>query len=326
MAIRALITGASGFIGSHLVGRLSRSGWEVSASVHRKAPTPAGSTVEWFQGDICNPDGFRGRLADVDYVFHVAGAIRGRKKQDFDEVNHGGTSRLLDAVEGECRSLRRFVYVSSLAAGGPNPGKDALDESDPARPIDMYGRSKLAAEEECLARRSRVPITIVRPPLVFGPGDTSSYQLFRLVRNHLRVVLWGPERLYSWIYIDDLVVGLIRAAMTPISSGEVLYLTAPSVVGWGELQSCIAEALGIRTLRVTIPYGALLAYGALAEIIGALSGVAPLVYRDKARQARPLAWTCSGGKAERLLDFRTDIALDAAVATSAAWYARAGWL
>lgn len=324
--MRALVTGAAGFIGSHLVERLSRDGWEVSASVHRKAPTPAQGTVEWFQGDICNPDGFRGRLVDVDYVFHVAGAIRGRTDRDFHEVNHGGTCRLLDAVEAECRSLRRFVYVSSLAAGGPNSGREALDESDPARPIDMYGRSKLAAEEECLARRSRIPITIVRPPLVFGPGDRSSYQLFRLVKNHLRLVLCGPERVYSWIYIEDLVVGLIRAATTPMPSGELLYLTAPNVVGWGELQSCIAEALGIRTLRVAIPYGALLAYGALAEIIGALSGVAPLVYRDKARQARPLAWTCSGRKAERLLEFQADVGLEAAVAASAAWYARAGWL
>jgi nucleoside-diphosphate-sugar epimerase len=114
--------------------------------------------------------------------------------------------------------------------------------------------------------------------------------------------------------------------MAPIPSGEVLYLTAPEVVGWGELQGRIAETLGIRTLRVPIPYGILLAYGALAEVVGAFSGVAPLVYRDKARQARQLAWTCSGRKAERLLDFRADVGLDAAVAASAAWYDQAGWL
>lgn len=329
MPERVLVTGAAGFVGSHLVDHLVRGGWQVTGMLHRTAPRltpPFARHVEWVHADVCEPETLRGLLRRIDVVFHVGGAVRGPDGEHFDRVNRCGTEALLDAVEAEGRGVRRFVYISSLAACGPPTPRQPATEGDPPHPTDMYGRSKLGGEQACLARRDRIPVTIVRPPAVMGPRDRGFYQLFRLVRSHLCWTLPGPNRRYSWVYVADLVRGVVAAATSPRAIGEIFYVTAPGAVGWGELQDEIARILDVWVLHLRIPYPMLFAYALGGEIVGRISGHPPLVYRDKARQARAPCWTCDGGKAERVLGFKAAIGLDVAIADTAAWYREEGWL
>ncbi len=202
--MKAIVTGANGFVGSHLVERLLREGLEVVCLVR---PT---SDRKWIEGlsaqvraeDPGDVEALARAVAGADFVFHVAGLTRGLTDEEYLAVNAEGTRRIIEAVARSGAAIRRFVYVSSLAAVGPNPTDRPLDETSEPRPQDSYGRSKLAGERIVLEAGGRMPVTIIRPPAVYGPRDSNFLPLFRMARqlghcaDHRRTdqaVLGGPR-------------------------------------------------------------------------------------------------------------------------------------
>lgn len=317
--MRALVTGASGFIGSHLVERLREEGHEVACLVRRPGWLEGTGGVELRFGDLRDPDSLRGAVRGVEVVYHLAGLKRAVRRADYYSVNLGGTERLLHLLRDQ--PLRRFVFVSSLAASGPSPDGRPRREEDPCRPVSDYGRSKLAAEEA--VRRSGLPFVIVRPPVVYGPRDRDLLGFFRVVRRGW-LPLWGRDPI-SVCFVGDLVEGLLRAASRPEAVGQTLFLADPRPYTVEEVGRAAASALGVRLRRLPLPRALLLGAGLVGELVNRLGWDTPLNLQ-KAREAIAGAWTCDVGRAEELLGFRARVDLQRGLGLTLRWYRTAGWL
>ncbi len=212
---RVFVTGGSGFIGRFLVRDLAARGCEVTALVRRnpQADGPWPATARPVYGDILEPDVYRREIQEADYVFHLAGCLRSPRREDFWRVNVGGLESLLKCC-ADATEPPRTVIVSSLAAVGPSRKRPRI-EADPPQPVSDYGRSKLDAERLAAGFADRVPITIVRPPIVLGEGDMMGLKMFTSIARwglHLHPTLRRTE--YSVIHVADLADLLWRAALS----------------------------------------------------------------------------------------------------------------
>ena len=313
----ALVTGGQGFIGSHLCERLLAAGHRVRVLARPGSGLANldGLPVEILRGDLAGDLG--PAAAGADWVFHLAGALKGFREEDLMRVNRDGTRRLLQA----CGRDARFLLVSSLAAAGPS-GARPRTEADPPAPLTWYGRSKLAAEQEVLA--SGLASVILRPPVVFGPRDRDVLGYFRLARRGLLPVA-GAGRRYSVVYAPDLADGLLRAAQTPCPSGSVFHLTGPDLT-WAQFGQRIAAALGRRARLVPLPDPALRVCGRAADLWARLRGRPDIFSSQKVAEMLAPGWVASPERAARVLGWTAPTPLDDALAATVAWYRDHGWL
>jgi len=302
----ALVTGATGFVGSHLVDVLLEKGWRVAALVRKS------SNLRWLEGKpVERVDPGTAPLPDCDVLFHVAGSIRADTYADYLAGNRDLAVRVFEAAR-----TRQFVHISSLAVAGP--GED-VDESTPCRPLSLYGRSKKEGEDEVWKRRDRIPVTVIRPPVVYGPRDFGLFDLYVTVSKGLRPEIGGPKRI-SIVQVRDLVDGIVAAAESPAGANEVFYLANEAKVEISEVMVLVAAALGNRTLRVGIPDRVVRFLGALVEDAASMVGKRSMFGRDKALEMTQKAWCCNPAKAGRLLGWRSRVPLERGMAEAVAWY------
>jgi nucleoside-diphosphate-sugar epimerase len=311
----AIVTGATGFVGSHLVDLLLERGWRVSAALRRTSPTRwlDGKPVERLVTDFARPF----RLPPCDVVFHAAGVIRAFTEREYLEGNRDAALRTFEASE-----TGRFVLVGSLAAQGPLPD---CDESTPCAPVSLYGRSKREGEEAVWTRRGSTPVTVVRPPVVYGPRDFGLLDLFRAVAWGIRPVIGGPKRV-SLVHARDLAEGILRAAERPEGANEVFYVSHPEPQGMDAVLRRVERLLGVHAVELRIPDRVLRGLGALAEAGARLLGKPAMFCRDKALELTQPHWVCSPAKAERLLGWKAAVGPDQGLEETLAWYRREGFL
>lgn len=311
----ALVTGATGFVGSHLVDLLLDRGWRVAVTVRRTSRLRwlDGKAVERVEADLRGPV----QLPACDVLFHVAGVIRA---DTWRQYVAGNVDASRHAVEGA--RTARFVHVSTLAVAGP--GED-VDETTPCAPISMYGKSKWEGEQEVWKRRDRVPVTIVRPPVVYGTRDTGLYDMYRVLDKRLKPEIGGPKRV-SLVHVRDLCEGILRAAGEPAAAGEIFFLSNAEALGVADLMRVIQRALGKRALRVPIPDRVVRFLGAVSEDAAKLVGRRSMFCRDKALEMTQKAWTCAPSKARRILGWEAQIPVERGMAETIAWYRAEGLL
>jgi dihydroflavonol-4-reductase len=314
-----LVTGATGFIGGHLVELLRARGHAVRCLVRRSSDVRHLS-VELAPGDLITGEGVAAALEGVACVIHLAGVTKALRTRDYYDGNTRATEQLVRALAG---SSARLVHVSSLAAVGPCPGATPLDEDAPPAPITHYGKSKLEAER---IARSLPGAVIVRPPVVYGPRDTDVFQMLKSVSRGIVAEIEGGERRFSAIYVADLALGLLAAAEAPAASGRTYFLTHPDPLLWSDLSSTAAAIMGKRPKHVTVPYGVARGMGLAAEVWSRLTRKPGILSREKVDEARCLNWTCSGERARRELGFVAATSLKDGLTESLAWYKEAGWL
>jgi len=319
-----LVTGATGFIGSHLVERLVALGSRVRCMVRRTSRTtvlPHGVTLAL--GDLRTGEGLREAVRDVEIVFHLAGVTKALTRQEYDQGNTVATCRLVGALGDSCR---RLVHVSSLAVAGPSRDGSPVSEDAEPRPVSCYGRSKLEAErairESALAERA----VIVRPPVVFGPRDTDVLEIFRMVARGWALVVGDPAARFSVVYVEDLVEGVLVAAASGKAAGRTYFIADPTPVSWRQFVQLAGEILGRkpRLLRVPQPAAWLAALG--LEAVARLRGKPSILSRDKIAEARAGEWICDVARARSELGFEARTPLAEAVARTLAWYRKAGWM
>ncbi len=339
--LRVLVTGASGFIGSHLVEALVARGDDVTALVREASAIDRLRSlgVALAFGDVTDPAGLRRAVAGQSVVYHLAGLTKTLRTRRFYEVNESGVRNAALAC-AEQPDPPMLVAVSSLAAAGPSPPRRLRAEGDPAHPVSHYGRSKRAGEKAAEEFADRVPITIVRPPIVFGERDTATLQMFRAVarsRVHL-VPGYAPHR-FSTIHADDLAALLILAAergsRLPPRGSNGAHANAPGYYfaacdehpSYYRLGRMIGEALG-RRHTLTIPFAKPVVWtvGGVGQLIGNLRGRPLVMNVDKAREATAGSWACSPQKAHRELGFAVGAPLADRLRQSADWYREQGWL
>lgn len=322
--MKVLVTGATGFIGSHLVERLRADGHEVTALARgpKKAAAVERLGATAVEGDLRRQDGLDEAAAGAERVFHLAGLVKARDEAEYQEVNGEGTRRLAKAAARA--GVSRFVLVSSMAAAGPStPGRRGTVE-DPPRPVTAYGRSKLAGERAL--RESDLAWTILRPPMVYGPRDVEVFKLFKMVRRGLAPVFGEGAQELSAIYAADLVEALVAAAAAPEAKGRNYCACHPEIFTTLELVRAVGRAMGrpVRVLRLS-PAVARRVLG-LTEALARLTGRATVLNRDKANEFLAPAWTGDPGPLEQETGWRGRFDLEAGLAASVAWYRRQGWI
>ncbi len=262
-------------------------------------------------------------LTGADYVFHVAGMTRGRTTAEYMEANAQGTRRMIAATPA---TVRRFVYVSSMAAVGPNPTAAPMDETTDPQPRDDYGQSKRAGECIVLEAAGRVPVTIVRPPAVYGPRDTNFLQLFQAALAWGIVpAIGGRQKQFSLVHVDDLVAGIWLAAANPAAVGQT-YFIASGTHSMEEFTAALAGALGKKLRLVNVPGVVARLAGEFGQFKWALTGKSQIMSRRKIRDLLQPRWTCSWEKARRELGYREQMPLEEGLRQTAVWYAQHRWI
>lgn len=341
MAVRTVfLTGASGFVGTHVADGLLRRGCEVRCLIRpgTAAPHLDRPGIVRVAGRVEDPGSYRDAIRGCDTVLHLAGLVAARRKRAMLETNGRGTARLADA----CTALEtppRFVAVSSLAAAGPPVDDRAYrDEQDSPAPVSIYGRSKRAGEIALEHRAGRLPVTIVRPGIVYGPGDRQGVAIFRAIqRTGVHVVVGFRTPRLSLIHVEDLVDLLVRAVAVgetlpaPLAAdapGRGIYLACddrehPTYWQFGQR---IAGALGRRVLVCPLwqPLGCMV--GSVADLVSRATGTVQMLSLDKVHEAIAWNWACSAAKARTQLGFAPTLPLDARLRQTADWFREHGWL
>ena len=341
--MKAIVTGATGFVGSHLVERLLREGLEVACLVRPTSDRPSravagpasagegrrwigGLAVEFRTADPADATALADAVAGADYIFHVAGLTRGLTEEEYMAANAEGTRRVVEAAMRVGPALRRFIYVSSQAAAGPSPPARPLDETDEMRPQDAYGRSKLAGERIVLEAAGRMPVTIVRPPAVYGPRDSNFLPLFRMARRWGIVpVVGGGAKVFSAVHAEDLAEGLWRAASNPAGAGRTYFISGGTYT-MTEWVQAMSSALGRRVRLVNVPRPLALLAGELGQLKWALTKKPQIVSRRKVRDLLLPRWACSSDLAARELGYAPRFDLVSGMRQTVEWYVAQGWL
>jgi nucleoside-diphosphate-sugar epimerase len=315
-----LVTGGTGFIGSHLLEKLSALGEPARCLLRRKArPRGLPAGIEAAYGDLIGGEGVEEAVRGADTVIHLAGVTKALAARDYYAGNVRGTETLLRAVAG--RGIR-LVHVSTLAAIGPSRDGTPVDEDAQPRPLTHYGKSKLEAER--LVRALAPDAVIVRPPVVYGPRDTDVFQLLRSISKGWLLEIGGGERWFSAIYAGDLVEGLLAARRGV--GGRAYFLAHPQPVSWSELGAAAACIMARRPRVVRVPPLVAYAVGLGAEAWSHITGKPGIISREKVAEARCGWWTCDTRRAAAELGFEARTPLDAGLAQTLAWYKEAAWL
>lgn len=323
---KALITGASGFIGTNLRDALLAAGADVVAIRRKSSPAPTkGRSVIAEYDDLDRLTAVM-REEKPDWVFHVAGATKGVTYEDFQRANVMPTRNLLEALVREHPDVKRFVLVSSLTSYGPSTPERPHRETDPRRPIEHYGRSKLEAEQLVEAMGDGLPWTILRPGGVYGPADVDYFNLFREVEKGRNVFFGNRNRWFSAVYVDDCVRAIVGAATSDGAIGRGYFVCDGRPVTWETFQNAIVEASGRRVRTLDLPE-VLVDIAALGgELLTLIDKKPRLFNRQKAKMGAQEAWTCVHDAARADFGYRPEVPLEEGVRRALAWYREQRWV
>jgi nucleoside-diphosphate-sugar epimerase len=323
---RVLVTGANGFIGSHLVDDLLWKGYEVAALIRESSDLRwlRGKKVELIYGDLVGKERLPS-LKGFAHIFHLGGITRALRKRDFYRTNHEGTERLID-VARHIRGLKRFVYLSSQAAAGPAPVERPQKEEDPLCPVSPYGKSKLHGEEVVLNCRDKFHVTILRPCAIYGPRDAYMLELFKRISKGYFPVLGRAPIYLSFCYVEDLVQSLLLSVQRDYPSGEVFFIADGERYTLDFFADVVSSILHIKLRKIRIPLWVAWFYATAADGWGLARRRPALFSQSKCAEASQRNWVCDISKAKKQLGFRPRFRLEAGLKVTLRWYREKGWL
>jgi 2-alkyl-3-oxoalkanoate reductase len=325
--MKVLVTGASGFLGGHVVERLTARGDQVRALVRKtsnRAHLERLPGIELFEGSVEQVDRVREAVEGVDAIVHSAGLIKARSTDEFFAVNVGGTSNLVEAARG--RGLRRFVFVSSLEACGPSADGRPVS-ADQEDPVTAYGRSKLAAEKVVLSAKDDLSVVILRPGAIYGPRDGEILEAFKSIQRGLLPLVAGGEAKGMWIYATDCADACLRAIDAEIPSGRTYFVDdGCGPIAQRQFLADAERALGKRAfVRASLPIPVLMTVARGLEAFGRLANRPVMLTREKANMLLQ-HWVCSSEDTRRELGWQPQVPWPEGVGRAVKWYRDNGWL
>lgn len=326
--MKALVTGATGFVGSHLVDQLLKRGHDVTALIRSpaKAVGLAERGVHLVRGDLGDLAALEAAASGQQVIYHAAALTGAPTEAELLAANSEGTRRVLEAAVA-AGSVTRLVLVSSGAAGGPaEPGRPR-DATEADRPVTMYGRSKLAAER--VVRDATIPWTILRPPAVYGPRDRDGFlAVFRAARRLGIVPVFGDgSQELSLVHAADFAEACIAAATASDTAGQTYYVNHPEVLTSAALAARVGVAVGRARVRlVPLPHWLTRTALGVTGSWARLRGQHTILHADKANEFIQPAWTGDPTRLMAATGWRPGRDHDAGFAETAAWYRDAGLL
>lgn len=324
-----LVTGASGFIGSHVAEQLSKAGRPVRALLRKSSNTSFVKTlpgVEIVDGSVDDRESVRRATEGVSQVIHVAGLVKARGPEEFRRVNTEGTENMVAAAVEH--GVSRFVFVSSQAAGGPSDkGGEPIRVGTERPPVTGYGRSKLAAERLLLAEKDKLHSVILRPPALYGPRDREVLIFFKAVASGVLPLTNPLDAMYSMLYGPDCASACIAALSANVPSGSVYYVEDGAPLFFADMIRAVEEALGKRAwVRVPLPKNLVRGAALLTQAYGKLTNQAVMLTPDKCNELHAASWVCDGQPARSELGWQPTMTFAEGVKVTARWYKDNGWL
>ncbi len=326
--IISVVTGASGFVGSNLVDRLIAEGHHVKCILRKSSSKRwlEGKPIEIIDCGLFDKEALKNVLKDANYLFHIAGVVKSKNEEGYFKGNVETTRNLLDALCEVNTSIKRVVITSSLTVCGPSlNGKPCTEEME-EKPITTYGRSKLAQENLAKKYMDKLPITIIRPPAVFGPRDTEIYLVFKTYKAGLMTLVGFDKKELSLVYVDDLVNGIYLASTSEKAIGQTYFISAEEINTWPQVSGFIAKAFGRKALNVRFPHWLVYTVAAFAQFFAMFSSQPATFNLEKARDFVQKAWTCDISKAKKDLGFRQSLSIEEAMIKTIDWYKEMKWL
>jgi UDP-glucose 4-epimerase len=327
MKERILITGASGFVGFHLIEAALAKGLEVTAAVRpsSKIDHLRVLPVKFVTPDFTSVGSLRATLeaGQYQYVIHAAGTVKAKDEAAYNAANADVTRNLAEAIAQAKLPFRKLVFLSSLAAQGPGVNAEAICEEDPAQPISPYGKSKLLAEQYLRAMPG-LPTVVLRPTAVYGPRDRDIFILLKTFARGLEPYIGRGDQQLSFIYVKDLAAATIAALADGITG---TYLVADGK-GYGRyaLADITKRILNRKTVRIHLPLGMVRALAFVQETLGNIRGQAPALNRDKLAELTAANWTCNVARLQHELGYKPKYTLETGLVETIQWYKDNRWL
>ena len=324
----ALVTGANGFTASYVCRQLIEKGYKVRGLVRKNADMKLieGVPIELHYADLAVDTDFSSIMTGVDVVYHIAAAYRTENvpRKYFWDVNVEGTRKLLAAAKKA--GVKKFVHSSTVGVQGDIKNPPAKEE-DPYNPGDYYQESKVDGEKLVIEfyKNEKLPIAVVRPVGIYGPGDTRFLKLFKHIYNGKFRMIGNGEVLYHMTYVEDLAQGFILAGEKDESTGEIFTIGGDAYLTLSELVSKIAAILNKPIPKLNIPVWPVWFGGLLCEIVCKPFGISPPIYRRRVDFfVKDRAFDIS--KAKKILGYSPKVSLDDGLKKTADWYLKSGWI
>ena len=327
-SLKALVTGGTGFIGSHLAEALIRKRVQVRCLLRKTSDLKwlKGLPIEFVHGDCNDKTSLEKAVSGVDWVFHLAGVTKAIKEETYFEVNGMGTENLIHACLETNPRLQKIIYISSQAAAGPSRNGRKKMELDPCEPVSFYGRSKRSGEESVLAHAHELPVLILRPSAVYGPRDKDILAIFKCLSIRIKPCPIDLDRRLSLCYIHDIIQGIILAVETQTKSGEIFFISDGNDYRMEEIGDIVAQAMGVAALRIRVPNAMILGIACFSEYFSQLVKKPFPLNKDKAKEMTQKNWVCDITKAKTLLGFEPRVPLSKGARLTFEWYKKEKWL
>ena len=326
--MKALVTGGTGFIGSHLVEALLKKGIQVRCLLRKTSGLKwlKGLPIEVNWGDCNDKNSLREAVEGVEQVFHLAGVTKAVHEKTYFEVNAFGTENLIHACLENNPRIQKFIYLSSQAAAGPCRNGNKKKESDQCKPVSPYGQSKQMGEELALAHAQELPLLILRPSAVYGPRERDIYTFFKLLSKRIKPCLPSKDQHISLCYVEDIIQAILLAAQVKGSSGEIFFLSDGQDYRLEEIGDIFAQAMGVNAFCIRVPEWMIIGMASFSEYLSKLSGKPPLLNKGKVEEILQRNWVCDITKAKTALGFEPHISLAQGAKLTFEWYKKENWL
>ena len=328
---KILITGSNGFIGSFLVEEALKRNYEVYAAIRKTSNTEylTDPRIKFIELDFSEIIALNMQLADLprmDFVIHNAGSTKAFKKEDYFSSNYQNTKNLIDVLINQNKVIKKFIYMSSLAAYGPGDPLQAktISSLDIPRPVTSYGKSKLESEKY-LFSLTGFPHIIIRPTVVYGPREKDLFTVFKLINNNLELFVGFKNQQLTFIYIKDLVKAVFQTMESDVKN-RGFFVSDGNVYNAQALGNIIKEQLKKKTLRIYVPKNFVRIIALFSEASKFFTRKQPVLNFDKVNELECLNWKCDTQPLINEFNFKADYDLNKGVLETIAWYKKAKWL
>ncbi len=305
MSKTAAVTGATGFVGKHLIRELVTQGFKVKALTRR--PQPEIPNIEWVEGDLDNLHALSQLVENTDVIFHLAGLIKAKTAEGFNRVNSQSVNTLIEIL-AKSPSQPHFILLSSLAARERN--------------LSNYAQSKRRGEENLIENAVDLPWTILRPPGIYGPEDRETLKIFKAISARFAPLPGNSNNRASWIYAPDLVQAMIAVCENKDCFGQILDVDDGTTDGYSnqEMYDTAAEILNIKPFQIVIPKFFLNIAAHFNVLFSTLFGYTPMVTPEKVNELCYPDWICRGPHVMRLTEWRPKTDLKQGFKKTLKWY------
>lgn len=324
----AFVTGGTGFIGSHLIDRLLSKGYHVRALVRN--PNKLGYLknlpIEIVEGDLFSNSALEKAIEGAQYLFHVAGLVAAKSKEEFFRGNRDGTRNIIEIAARVNPNLKKFVHISSQTAVGPGKGMTPVDESTPPHPLTTYGKSKLASEQEVLKFKDKLPVTILRVSAVYGPRDSATFDYFKSAYRGLELLIGFRETYVSLLHSSDLVSGIILAGESEKANGQIYFLGSDQYYTWNEIGFVTRTILNKKLIRVRVPKPLVFVIAGISHTVSKFKKKPSVLNFEKAYDLIQDNWCCDITKAKTELGYKQEVTLTDGIKETVQWYLDNKWM